>query len=160
MIISCNTNSELVSRIDDTNIKGKLNKPLNLVFVWTTWCGVSKNIIKETYTTLQNDSNKYNIILLCGNDDPVTIVQLFKSLNLKLNMYIISNASNYFPLVDRRNVKAFILNTFHNTSDLELNGNFGIPISLLVDSSLNIINNHMPQDTLNIRNVIEQYKEL
>ncbi len=53
------------------------------------------------------------------------------------------------------NIKNFIKNEFKETKKINLKGNFSVPISILVDSNLTIINSHMPQDTFNIRNEIK-----
>lgn len=156
---SCNNStSQTAMKIDKSNIKSIFNKPNNIVFIWTTWCGVSKSILKETYSVLQKDTNDYNIIIICGNSDFDNIRSAFESIPLKLNKYIISNASNYFPYSDRKNIKNFIQEQFENVELANLDGNYGIPITMLVDSTLKIINFNMPQDTTNIRAIINQYK--
>jgi len=134
ILLSCSqANADSTNRIDHSNIKSIFNKPLNLVFIWTTWCGVSKSILKETYTSLQRDSNRYNIILICGNDDPIGVDNYFKSIDIQLKKYIIDKSSNHFPFLDRSNIKEFIFHEFKN-NNTKLNGNFGVPISLLLDS--------------------------
>lgn len=101
ILLACNTlsndNTSLITEITSSNIKDIFNKPKNLVFIWTTWCGVSKNILKETYSILQKDTNEYNIIVVCGNNDPQSIETLYRQLDIKLKMYIVKGANNYFP---------------------------------------------------------------
>lgn len=159
LLISCkqDTNSNSITRIKESNIKTIFNKPINLVFIWTTWCGVSKSILSDTYTQLQKDSNQYNIIIICGNDDEIGIENKLNDLQFK--KYVISNATDYFPFIDRLNIKDFITTKFKNTNDIKLEGSFGIPISILVDSSLNVLNSNMPQDTLNIHRIINDLKK-
>jgi hypothetical protein len=128
------------------------------VFIWTTWCGVSKSILKETYTKLQKDSNQYNIIIICGNDSPSEVDKYLNSINISLERYCINNSSNFLPYMDRKNIKKFINENFRNNESMNMKENFGVPITLLIDSSLNILNSNMPQDTTNIRNEIVKYK--
>lgn len=163
ILYDCNTfskdNTSLINEITNANIKNIFNKPKNLVFIWTTCCGVSKNILKETYSVLQKDSKDYNIIVVCGNNAPESIEALYRQLDINLKMYIIKGASNNFPLFDKINIKKFITEEFTNGKDNSPEGYFfGIPITLFVDSNLNILNNDMPQDTTNIRNIILNYK--
>jgi len=109
MLLSCSqATSNTIVEIKESNIKSVFNKPLNLVFLWTTWCGVSKSILKETYTKLQIDSNQYNIILICGNNDLIVVDKYLSSLNISLKRYCIDNSSNIFPIIDRKNIKEFI----------------------------------------------------
>lgn len=158
VLLSCNNpKSSTIIKIEKSNIKSVFNKRLNLVFIWTTWCGVSNSILKETYTYLQNDTNEYNIIIICGNNDLEGIQNKFSSLDLNYKKYIIGNSSNILPIMDRKNIKEFISKEFKNTKNLKLEGNFGIPLSFLVDSSLNILNSNMPQDTTNIKIEINKY---
>jgi hypothetical protein len=159
LLLSCRqANSNSIIEIKESNIKSVFSKPLNLVFLWTTWCGVSKSILKETYTKLQIDSNQYNIILICGNNDPFVVDKYLNSLNINLKRYCIDNSSNIFPIIDRKNIKEFIKQKFNNTENISLDGNFGVPVTLLIDSSLNILNSNMPQDTTNIRSEIAKFK--
>lgn len=159
ILLSCSkSNSYSIIEIGESNIKSVFNKPLNLVFIWTTWCGVSKSILKETYTKLQNDSNQYNIILICGNNDPIVAGEYLNSLNITLNKYCIDNSSDFFPIIDRNNIRKFVAQNFNRIENIKMEGSFGIPITLLIDSSLNILNSNMPQDTTNIRNEIAKFK--
>lgn len=144
-------------RIDETNIKSIFNKPLNLVFIYTTWCGVSKSVLKETYATIQKDSNEYNIILVCGNNHQKAIDNYFKTAHITLKKFVIGNSSNILPMLDRLHIKDFINKQFKNSQMIELQNNFGIPITLLVDSSLSILHTDMPQDSTQIRNEILKY---
>jgi len=159
LLLSCSqANSNSIRKIDESNIKSVFNKPLNLVFIWTTWCGVSKSVLKETYTKLQRDSNQYNIILISGNNDPIVVDKYLNSLNISLKRYCIDNSSNIFPIIDRKKIKEFIMQKFSNTENISVDGNFGVPVTLLIDSSLNILNSNMPQDTTNIRSAIAKFK--
>ncbi|MBK9301264.1 MAG: hypothetical protein IPN14_11825 [Bacteroidetes bacterium] len=159
MLLSCSqATSNTIVEIKESNIKSVFNKPLNLVFLWTTWCGVSKSILKETYTKLQIDSNQYNIILICGNNDLIVVDKYLSSLNISLKRYCIDNSSNIFPIIDRKNIKEFIKQKFNNTENISVDGNFGESVTLLIDSSLNILNSNMPQDTTNIRSEIAKFK--
>lgn len=147
-----------LKEINDSNIKSIFNKKRNLVFIWTTWCGASKDIIKDTYANIQKDTNDYNIILICGNLDEDNIDRIFSKNNINLKKYITGNATNYLPIMDRKNIKNFILENFTNTDSIDFKGNFSIPITLLVDSNLKILNYDMPQDSTNIRLFIDSYK--
>lgn len=156
--LSCNqTGNSSIKVIDNNNIKSIFNKEVNLVFIWTTWCGVSKSILINLYKNLKVDSSKVNVILLCGNADIETVDSIFKKEKINCTNYFINNNSNLFAFIDRKNIKNFIESNFKNINGIDLKGNYGIPISLLIDSNLNVIDNNVPQKSDEIINLLNNY---
>lgn len=144
--------------VGENNIKAILNKPKNLVFIWTTWCGVSKELLENTYKHLYIKDSQTNIVIICGNDDIQSIEKIFAKQKISYPIYILEGSSNIFPFRDRQNIKYFINNQFKDPNSLsKLEGSFGIPLTMLIDSNLVILNANMPQDTLGLYTLMKNY---
>ena len=136
-----------VHSIDSSNAKAIVRKHKNLVFIWSTWCAASREILGNTYQYLQVDTNEVSVSIICGNSDLQEIRDIYRKYHLHYDTLIISNASNYIALLDRKNIRSFIQKSFRHYELANTNGNFGLPVTLLVDESNTIINACMPQDT-------------
>ncbi len=139
-----------------SNIESIIRKPKNVVFIWTTWCSASKDVLENTYQFLQVDTSEVSVSILCGNNDLEEVRNIYKKYHLKYDTLILSDASNFAALLDRRNIKSFIQTSFDQSQLVNLEGNFGLPVTLLVDENKVVIQGRMPQDTASIMQILRE----
>ncbi|HRP91181.1 MAG TPA: hypothetical protein PKX92_14220 [Edaphocola sp.] len=123
------------------------SQPRTILFVWTSWCGVSDEILQNTYLKHQDSflKNDMNVILLCGSANQDPIIESINS-NKKLKAFYLEGSNTSIPYFNRKNIEKTLNDVFDKKSIEKIfEGNFGIPITFIVDSSLNVIYPNAPQ---------------
>lgn len=113
-------------------LKSRLTKDVNLLFFYTSWCGVSDIILKETYQELCNRENEFSITLISVDD-------LESEISLECDIYTLEKSYFNIPGAHRGLIKDFIQENFYNFQSINLKGNFKVPVSIFVDKDFNII---------------------
>jgi hypothetical protein len=159
VLYSCAQQAPTALSIDQKELQLKISqKKITILYFWTSWCGVSNNIIPETYLPLadsiENGDYNANVILLCGSsgiDSQVTALR-----KPALQSYYINKVGNGMAIIDRNAIKKFIKELFpeHTWEQLDEFG-FGIPITLVVDDKLKIIHEVGPQDIQSLLTIVK-----
>lgn len=159
LLCSCKQQAPATLSIDQKELQSKIKqKKITILYFWTSWCGVSNNIIQETYFPLADSIEKSgydaNVILLCGSsgiDSKVTALR-----KPALQSYYLKQVGNGMAIMDRSAIKKFIKELFPGYEWKQLDEfGFGIPVTLVVDDKLKIINEAGPQDVQNLLGIIK-----
>lgn len=136
----------------------------SVLFFWAEWCGASRTIIPKTYLALAdsvyNNHIDANLILLCGSPSMDSSV---KALNIPgLHSYYITPCGSGFPMADRIEIKKYIQNMFPNYKfeNMDNSLTYGIPITLIVDNKLKVIDKNGPQDVANLLDALKPKVEI
>ena len=115
----------------------------SIVFFWTGWCGGSKMQLQNHYLPLADSIKSQDLdvkLLLIASDEniPLTEVQQYREKGISV-FYLERPGTN--PIANRMAIKKFINKSFpdNNFTHLDKFG-FGIPVSMLIDKDLNIVN--------------------
>lgn len=172
MATSCKSNLKVISDQGDKNHDDykayiitpealrdtiKLNTNSIVVF-WTDWCGASKQNLKNTYLPLfdsiQSNNLDFKLILIAGdNNIPFSEIKAYKEKGISA-FYIPKSGGH--PIGTRLALRKYINKAFPDNEISQIKfDSFIIPIILLVDKDLNVIND------LN-RNIVYEfiYKQL
>ena len=91
-----------------------------------------------------------NVILLCGTSG---LDKKVKSYNIPgLQSYYIARPGNGIPFVDRLKIKNFIEKLFpgQHFERMKKSIRYGIPLTIIVDSNMNVLTEDGPQDVHNL----------
>jgi hypothetical protein len=138
-------------------------KKYTVLFFWTSWCSVSKQIIPKTYLAIADSVSRNhidaNLVLLCGSPETDSTV---KGLNIPgLQSYYIAPLGNGFPFTDRMKIKKYIHRLFPEYDFKQLKGlSYGIPVTLIVDKNMQVVNPNGAQDVKSLlRTLTDYYKK-
>jgi hypothetical protein len=146
--------------IDEDRLRSVIKeKKITVLCFWTSFKGVSKNIATETYTALGDsiNANKYNanVILLNGSGGADSLI---KSLNRPgVQSYYTQFIGDEKGSMDYEAIKGFVKDLFPDYKWKQLaKEHFGIPITLIVDQKLKVINEMAPQDIKGLLTIVKQ----
>lgn len=113
---------------------------------------MSNRVLTSTYKPILKDSIMKNlgILLICADNQLLfeDIDSVFTKLDLmSYNKFVTSGKSVFY----RDNMKQFIESSFVGYEKVNLKDAFGVPITLLVDSNLNILHTEYFQDIESIK---------
>ncbi len=153
LFIVCSSTIFYSTHVDDRNIltkellRSKLDKDVNLLIFSASWCSVSQEILKKEYSKLCSSKNNFNVII-------ISVDNQLKIEGISCKIYGLKKSVNGFAFSHRRIIKNYIKETLYKTENLNLEGSFGIPVSLFVSRNLDVLT-EAPQNAKSIIEVAE-----
>lgn len=126
--------------ISKTNVSEIISDKLNLVYIYTEWCGPCRATLKNLYgKDLKKDDLGLNIVIIGANHAKKDVFdQLMSEVGIELPTYTLENTDllSLKGLNDHPRIENFIKSNFKNTELIHFNR---VPISFYADENLNII---------------------
>lgn len=158
ILASCsNKNENQKNVISDVNLEQiiKSNKR-TIIFIWTSWCGVSGGILKDTYIANADSfkNNNMNVLMLCASSGQDSMLNLLNNV-VGMPAYYLEGNSTQFSFLNRSAIEKTIGTIFMGKTGDLFDGNFGIPITLIVNDSLDILQANAPQEFAGLKYLYE-----
>ena len=130
--------------IDEASLRDSLGlNEKNLILFWTDWCGASHQRIQSNYLPLNEEIKKQNLpfkIVLLASDSNISLDEIDQYRNRGISCFYIDKPGS-FAIANRTSIKRFINNCFPDNEVEQIKGVlYGIPVELLVNKDLEIIN--------------------
>ncbi|SFT52476.1 hypothetical protein SAMN05216474_1077 [Lishizhenia tianjinensis] len=127
--------------ISEENIHSIIDKKLNLVYIFTDWCGACRETLHDFYGSkaLKNKDLDVNIILIGANHAKKDeYLELKEASEIDLPIYLLENTDllSLKAITDHPRIENFIKSNFTNYGELNFNG---VPITFYADENLTII---------------------
>jgi len=127
-------------KMNKENCKKIINEDINLIYIFSDWCGASRKFLHKLYgKELQNSDLDINIILI-GIDSRKSkqYRALFEAYNIEYPLYVLNNKTgiSFGTFTDYPRLKRFVTKNFSNTDDFSYHH---LPFTFFADKNLNII---------------------
>jgi len=145
-LFSCaQKNKQTNDLITSQNVKEIISDSLNLVFLTAEWCSASKSVLKKNYSKICDSlSDRINVVIICASETDNQFANYLEELGISCGYYLLPNKQSHEKVLehgDRKRIRHFIKKNFIGYEDLNLEWQFGIPVSLYVNQKLEIISN-------------------
>ncbi len=147
VLISCNNSSPGSSEINlsSQDIKNRIQKKeYSLVYFWASWCGVCRKTMAQTLPEIEKSLNtsKVQLLVIAANNDGEKISKLVSESGLQTTPYHLDFLGPDTWLLQKNNLK----NTFTDLFPQTKVWNNSIPVFILVDKNLKVIDAKLPRD--------------
>ncbi len=148
--------------INESNVGELISSDVNLVFITTSWCSASKYVLKNTYVNLCDSlKDRLNVLIICASEKEDKFKNYLKEIGVNCSYYLLPkkfHSEFFLEHPDRKRIRHFIKNNLKGYKGLKLKQQFAVPVSLFVNSKLEIIST-APQKVEEIMGSIEKEAE-
>lgn len=146
ILTSCSSKLDVDSKyiINQEALKDSLKqKEKTLVLFWTNWCGASKQTIKDHYLPMMDSIKRNNLdlkLILLASDENIKVETIEEQRALGISAFYIEKPGG-IAILNRMSIKDFINDVFPDNEMEHISKfQFGIPVELLINKELDLIN--------------------
>ena len=156
MSCSSSTKEDSKLKLATPQIKELIRKKeYSLVYFWASWCGVCRKTMAETLPEIQSslDENKFQLLVIAANNNGDKIKELVAESGLNTTPYHLDFTGPDTWLLQKPNLKTTFTDLFPKTQVW----NNSIPVFILVDKNLNVVDAKLPR---NLPDLKKRFREL
>lgn len=146
LLFSCSSKLDVPADfiISETDLRDSLSQNNStLVLFWTDWCSASKSQISNYYLPLNDSIKKNNLdlkLILLASDENVSLEKIKEFRKLGISSFYIERPGGN-AILNRMSIKSYINEAFPSNKVERINQfQYGIPVELLVNKQLEIVN--------------------
>ena len=131
-------------------------KEYSLVYFWASWCGVCRKTMAETLPEIQNslDTNRTQLLVIAANNDGEKIAELVKESGL-------NTTPNHLDFIGPDTwmlQKPALKNTFADLFPDTKVWNNSIPVFILVDKNLKVLDGKLPRSLPELKERLKDFQ--